>query len=577
MINKKYVPLFFFIVTCFITHIHPFETLTDLQTYTQLYEEFPQADNENWLDLDYSTFHKSIEPTFIERIGDFFGVKWRYRWDPFAFKQLLEEVTKTRDTKDLNKPHVTLLPCSKKIKHIAIWGDLHGAFHSLVRDLGWFYEQGIIDQQLRIVDPSYYFVFNGDSINRSPYNVETLHTLLLLLKQNPDHVFYIRGKHESRLYWQNFGLKRELVIRASRVDDSEIPLESLVNRFFSTLPLALYIRDAKSPSDEKKSSSVAVIRISHIPTRYSEIDERQFGPFLSSCKQSVTHYPLSKKQPSTKKIMMEALVRGQDWIKENIVWKGLGLLTQDRGATAWGVFSSPIKPHRVHFNAMHDAFAIINLHDTIETSTISLYRQNSRVKDGFTRYNIYHLITGEPLSSLDKAKKPANYFTIGSTMGLFGGVPAMAYRVQQGMTMRIEAENVQGGVNGTHIKTIVYNDSYIPYLARQNVDYLLNDLNVKTLLLPVGSPTLESYINYIRDNKLLVLFPVTGGPQFRSPDLKGIINYRATYADEVHALIDYLITQYNIRKFAFFYQDDAYGHGALEAAHTALQGMYHAS
>lgn len=184
-----------------------------------------------------------------------------------------------------------------------------------------------------------------------------------------------------------------------------------------------------------------------------------------------------------------------------------------------GFFSSPIAPYREHFKVINDAFAIIDVNDTIDSSTISLYYQNSNKKDGFSRCGPYHLITGQPLDSSDEAKSPANYFTIGSTMGLLKGLPALSYRIKQGIDLRIKAENTQGGTNGTHIKTIILNDNYVPYRTKENVNYLLN-LNIDTLLLPIGSPTLESYMNHIRQNKILVLFPLTGNPKFRSPDLK---------------------------------------------------------
>jgi len=67
------------------------------------------------------------------------------------------------------------------------------------------------------------------------------------------------------------------------------------------------------------------------------------------------------------------------------------------------------------------------------------------------------------------------------------------------------------------------------------------------------------------------VFPVTGSNSFRKKNLVGLINFRVTYPDEVRALIDYVIAEHAVQRFAFFYQNDVFGISALEAAHDELK------
>ena len=74
--------------------------------------------------------------------------------------------------------------------------------------------------------------------------------------------------------------------------------------------------------------------------------------------------------------------------------------------------------------------------------------------------------------------------------------------------------------------------------------------------MPLGSPTLESYLDLVKAGKVLVLFPHTGSSLFRHADLKYIINFRASYASEGEALARYAIETLNAKKIVLFYQKD---------------------
>lgn len=552
-----------------VTIFSSFTTLSSLEKYAQTYPQFPKADNTNWLDPDYTTHHKNIQASWFDKFFAWLHLRDIVAWDAHEFKNLLLEVIAQQKKIYGSARNVITLACPDQSK-IFVFGDMHGAFHSLIRDLTWFKEQGIINDNLKIIKPNHYMVFNGDAIDRGAYILNTLQTILLLMKANPDHVVYIRGNHEDHSLWMNYGLKRELEVRASFVSDEKTPLEHEINEFFDTLPLALFVT---TPQDNTKA-----IRISHRSRDSTELTtaEDNLSIYLKERqqKEGIGVHLIEKKHrnnndPSSNII---AIVETQPWRHEAKGVSGLTNLEQDNGAAAWTVLSSPIQAHQKSLDFFYDAFAEITIYNPIVQSTINIYNRDIRnPQDPFKKGNVYKIISGMMISNDPNQKAPEGSFTIGSSMALKKGVPILSERIKRGMSTRINEINQKGGIKNQHIRSVVYNDNYLPHLARPNIDQLINKEKTDVILLPTGTPTLESYDEYTKTGKVLVLFPITGAPEFRDPQFKTMVHFRGTYADEVSVLINYMIEVRSVRRFALFYQDDAFGEAPLAAARRVLK------
>ena len=83
---------------------------------------------------------------------------------------------------------------------VAVFGDLHGALHSLIRSLGSLVDKGYLTPQLTVADghkQDFFMMFLGDYVDRGHYGAETLALLLTLRARNPGNVFLSRGNHED--------------------------------------------------------------------------------------------------------------------------------------------------------------------------------------------------------------------------------------------------------------------------------------------------------------------------------------------------------------------------------------------
>ncbi len=547
------------ILVCLFQSLSAVSTLSDLSHHAGLLDEYPKNNSDDWQNPDYTPLYKSLGPhAFNQLLG---------RKKPIVQQlgRLLKSVTKTRKKIKDTHEHVVHVVAPVQTE-IIICSDISGGFHSLIRILTYLKNNGYLNNSLKIIKPYCYLVFNGNSISRGPYNIETLISILLLLKKNPSHVFYLKGKQETHAYWTNFNFKQELKYRGATYYSQLIPFEKEINAFFDTLRATLYLSTPQSKDQ--------YIRISPSGRDEIIIDESILTEKLKINPQAGTYtisLQTNKNQTKSNELpQVVSIIKSEPWLKQHTAKEGLAQIAQDRGATAWTLFSTPIEAHQKLIGFSYDAFAILTLADPLSQSTISLFNRNITSPDSFVKAQAYNIQTGIPID-IKKRNGIRGHINIGSSMALVQGVPIMGQRTKRGMSVRLNKENKKGGIQNKILRSIIYNDNYTPHMTRSNINALLTRDNTDIVLLPVGSPTLASYLDYIRDKKVLVLFPITGGPQFRDPNLKGIVHFRGTYADEVHALVNYMVTEGAASRFAFFYQNDAYGKGPLEAAHEELR------
>jgi branched-chain amino acid transport system substrate-binding protein len=552
---KKLLP--FFICLAFITTISAQQTLKELNFYAKDNIEYTTYDNNDLLNPDYTTFHKS-------QIKGFFGKAWdgllrlvRIKNKPVGtidiLKKLLDKLSKDKKQGDFIYKFTP-----KSGEKFVIWGALHGAFHSFTRDLEELKELKIIDEDLKIAE-GYYFVFNGNVIDRSPYIIETLCVVLSLIEKNPDKVFYLRGDHEDKEKWHTEGLKREFTVKGALLSKENLNcLIKKVDYYFNTLPIALFL---------KTTGQDEFVCCSHYGLEENNLKQSIFADFLAKDNsEQLKTFNLMRAEKTNNFVNIESIIKGSGEQDTKVSSKGLTVLLPDHGATAWRVLSSPTISSQKNYSFFDDSFVIVEVGKDIYNWKISSYYQDVRTKKGF-EYKSYYLV------STQSTDKPAcdGKIVIGSTMDLSAGINILCRKMFQGLFLPILNQNKKRGINGKYLKLIVLDDKYNSEISKKNIQLLLNRYKTDILLAPVGSPTLNSYINLVKTKKILVLFPLTGSDEFRVPGLANVIHFRASYSDESRALMEYAIKDLNLLDFVFFYPNDLYGLSCLNDAKEVLK------
>ena len=616
----------FLIIGVHFSSLPAFQSMQDLQYYSEQMEEFPDADNENWLMPDYTTFIKNSRPGFFSRLLYKLHIK-KEVWTPKIFEAQIKKLIHDRELNSYKGDFLLKSDPEVGSKFI-VWGDVQGAFHSFVRDLGALKKFGVIDDSLKIIKPNHYFIVTGDFISRSPYSMELLSALFALMLKNPKEVVYIKGNHETKDKWYNFGLKTELIEKGCDYSKEKVPYLGLVNRFFNTLPLAVYVKGYSFDGDE-------FLRLSHFDRNFEKLNETHFAKFLH--KKNVNGldvFNLNDKELSGGTINIKAIIKAESRSMVYQATDGLKLLVPDYGATAWSLLSTPTRTYRTLFDFQNDAFAVLSVNSkNMRSWTLSLYNRDVRTDFDFGE-TIYNLVTGDKIfesprvnlldiyeeqegtykEELKKLKRRivklkkevkstrefkkdkkqisakevlARYnkkeeerlvakereIVIGCTTDLTRKRSYLSAGILQGMLLYIDKVNKTGGINGKKIRLIVLDDEYNSNKTPKLVDLLGSDHNTNILLSSGGSPTNIALLPKIKAGTVLNLFPNSGSSHLRTQDLQYIINFRPAYRNEAMGLVDYAVNSLGLKKLAFVFADEKYRTNGVSGARRKLKAL----
>jgi len=158
---------------------------------------------------------------------------------------------------------------------------------------------------------------------------------------------------------------------------------------------------------------------------------------------------------------------------------------------------------------------------------------------------------------------------IGTSLPLTGHASYLGENVVAGMQAYFRYVNEQGGVYGRRIILKAYDDTYSPPLMIGNVKRLISQDQVFALISLVGTPTTLTVVELCEESRIPLLFPITGAIELRRPVRRYIFNLRPSYWDECRKAVDFFVKK-GKKRFAVFYQRDAYGLNGLEGVRRRL-------
>ena len=164
----------------------------------------------------------------------------------------------------------------------------------------------------------------------------------------------------------------------------------------------------------------------------------------------------------------------------------------------------------------------------------------------------------------------ATEILIGSSCALTGHASFLGKNYIHGAKTYTNYINDKGGIFGRKIRLIVYDDGYDPPRCVFNTQKLINEDKAFGLFCYVGTPTSVEIIPMVEEAKIPLLGLFSGANQLRNPFRKYIFNVRASYYQEIAAMVRHIVEDRGLTKFAVFYQYDAYGIDGLTGTELAL-------
>src|SRR6516225_1715274 len=157
-----------------------------------------------------------------------------------------------------------------------------------------------------------------------------------------------------------------------------------------------------------------------------------------------------------------------------------------------------------------------------------------------------------------------------------GAAKVFFYKKKTAYEMAFNVANANGGVYGRQLRLIAADDGYEPARAAATMKQLYEGDQVFGLVGNVGTPTAVVALPYALDRKMLFFGAFTGAGLLRNdPPDRYVFNYRASYAEETAAVVNYLVKVKHIapEQIAVFAQQDSYGDAGFAGVAKAIRSL----
>ncbi len=157
-----------------------------------------------------------------------------------------------------------------------------------------------------------------------------------------------------------------------------------------------------------------------------------------------------------------------------------------------------------------------------------------------------------------------------------GAAKELGQNMKLGIEAAFDIANASGGVYGRQLRLIAADDGYEPTRTAVTVKQLYEKDQVFGLVGDVGTPTAAVALPYALDRKMLFFGAFTGAGLLRNdPPDRYVFNYRASYAEETAAVVNYLVKVRRLQpeQIAVFAQQDAYGDAGFAGVEKAIRAL----
>ena len=157
-----------------------------------------------------------------------------------------------------------------------------------------------------------------------------------------------------------------------------------------------------------------------------------------------------------------------------------------------------------------------------------------------------------------------------------GPAKELGQNMKLGIETAFNVANANGGVYGRQLRLVAADDGYEPARTAATMKQLYERDQVFGLVGNVGTPTAVVALPYALDRKMLFFGAFTGAGLLRNdPPDRYVFNYRASYAEETAAVVNYLVKVRRLlpEQIAVFAQQDAYGDAGFAGVEKAIRSL----
>ncbi|MBL8351014.1 MAG: ABC transporter substrate-binding protein [Burkholderiaceae bacterium] len=163
--------------------------------------------------------------------------------------------------------------------------------------------------------------------------------------------------------------------------------------------------------------------------------------------------------------------------------------------------------------------------------------------------------------------------TIGTIQDLSGPIAAFGKQSRNGMQLRVDEINEQGGIAGRKIKLIVEDAGYDPKRAVLAAQKLVNQDKIFLMAGHIGTAHNNAAMPVQFEKNVINFLPITAAREMYEPFHKLKYSFAATYYDQIRMVLPKLVKDKGAKKVCTMYQDDEFGLEVLRGAEAGLKTL----
>jgi len=176
-----------------------------------------------------------------------------------------------------------------------------------------------------------------------------------------------------------------------------------------------------------------------------------------------------------------------------------------------------------------------------------------------------------PLHARAETGVTSDAILFGQAAALDGPSSALGQGMRQGILAAFAEINAKGGVHGRKLHLVSRDDGYDPDRSVVQTTKLIEEDSIFALIGAVGTPTAIATVPISSARNVPFIGPFTGAEFLRAPELRSVVNIRASYSAEAEAWVKHLTEDLHFTSIAIFYQDDSFGRDGLAGVSRALE------
>jgi branched-chain amino acid transport system substrate-binding protein len=162
---------------------------------------------------------------------------------------------------------------------------------------------------------------------------------------------------------------------------------------------------------------------------------------------------------------------------------------------------------------------------------------------------------------------------VGSILDMSGPLAAFGKATRQGMVLRVEEANEQGGVHGRKLKLVVEDDGYDPKKAVLAAQKLVNQDKIFIMAGHIGTAQNNAAMPIQFEKNVINFLPVTAAREMYEPLNRLKYSFAVTYYDQMRTWLPKMVKDKGAKKVCVIYQDDEFGLEVMRGAEAGLKTL----